>query len=133
MATKKTAAKPAARTAPESKVRMGKADCCAFWSIGLRLWWSVAWRTFFWISLPVMVLQIVIATLKNPQVPASLLGVVMMMVYGLPGMVHDMVMTAEFWFFIAVTLYSLVGGIFVYGYLAGKKRFLGLKIDVTRE
>jgi hypothetical protein len=131
----KTAAKPVAaeRSAPASRLKMGRDDCCRFWSIGLRLWWSFTWRNVLWFTLPVMVFQFILATLRNPEVPHGLWGLFLMMTLGAPRMLATLVWTPEFWFFIAVTAYTWLGALFVYAYLAGKKRFLGLKVDITRE
>lgn len=148
MAPKKTNKKPA--VAAKAKAMPAKAhdhdgDCCAAsdsccgslcdgsWRIATRLWWSVAWRTFLWVSLPVMLVQIAMAALANPAMPMGLLNFFLMMVMNAPRVLMAAVQTAEFWFFIAVTLYTLVGAIFVYKHLIGKGKFFGLKMSVERD
>jgi hypothetical protein len=149
MAPKKKTTKKAApaRMAPKAKVvesHVHEGDCCSSagacatnccegWGTATRLWWSVTWRTFLWISLPVMLLQLAMASLANPAMPSSLLSFILMMVMNAPRVLAAAVMTAEFWFFIAVTLYTLLGAIFVYGHLIAKGKFFGVKLSVERD
>lgn len=132
-------AAPARAKAPEAHAHMGDccategcSPCCGQWGVATRLWWSVAWRTFLWVSLPVMLVQLGMATLANPHAPMGLLSFFMMMLMNAPRILASAVQTAEFWFFIAVTLYTLVGAIFVYKHLIGKGKFFGLKVWVER-
>ena len=147
MATKKTTKKPAAKAAPARTAKAAEAhahmddccategcgSCCAGWGVATRLWWSVAWRTFLWVSLPIMLVQIGVAAMANPALPYNMMQFFMMMLMSTPRVLAAAIQTAEFWFFIAVTLYTLVGAIFVYGHLIRKGRFFGLKVCVERD
>lgn len=142
--TKKPAPKPAAKAAAKPMAHMHEGDCCATgdsccapgcggWGVAARLWWSVAWRTFVWVSLPVMLVQFGMAALMNPGMPFGFLNFAMMMVMNAPRALWFAMHGAEFWFFLAVTVYSLIGAIYVYGHLICKGKFLGIKLDVERD
>lgn len=102
-----------------------------FWGLGIRLWWSVTWRTVLFISLPVMLVQVIIATLKNPEVPTGLFSFLLMMLSGLPMIFGQLLTTPEFWFFIAVSAWTYIGGIFIFAHLIKKGRAGKLNIEVT--
>lgn len=79
-----------------------------------------------------MLVQFAMAWLQNPELAHNMVGFVMMMLAGTPAMMASMVVTPEFWFFIAVTAYSLLGAIYIYGYLACKGKFGGVELSLTR-
>lgn len=151
MAPKKTTKKAPARAAVKAKASPAKAaaeshahvgdccsadacgTCCGGWGVATRLWWSVAWRTFAWVSLPVMLLQVLMAEAVNPGVIRGMLNLFWMMSFSVPGMLGDALKNPGFWFFLAVTVYSVIGAIFVYSHLIRKGKFFGLSVCVDRD
>ena len=129
MASKAKSKSPAAVAEAES-------CCCAegtfCWGTAARFWWAVTWRTFMWISLPIMLVQFGLAWLQTPELAMGLMGMGMMFLTQIPTLVGHMVVSPEFWFFIAVTAYTIIGSMFVYGYLASKGTFGGVSITLTR-
>lgn len=100
-----------------------RSTCTSFWKKAVAAWWAVTWRTFLWVSVPMMAIQVAMTWLQHPDMGVGMLSVAMMIAYSIPGMVKHAVLTSQFWFFIAVTAYSLVGGIYVYGHVVKMGKF----------
>lgn len=100
----------------------GSGDCCngasGMWPVGLKLWWAVAWRTFVWITLPLLLVQFAMAYVQNPAILHQLYFTVLVMLGGATGAVGEMLVEPAFWFFVAVTVFSFLGKLYVYGRLA---------------
>ncbi|MFZ2587756.1 MAG: hypothetical protein WAZ18_06545 [Alphaproteobacteria bacterium] len=146
----KTKAKPAPKatvkavaakaSAPMVAAMASKAESCATtccgscngWGTATRLWWAVTWRTFAWVTLPLMLVQFGLAWLQTPELARGMFGFGMMMLAQLPSLMANLLVTPQFWFFVAVSAYSLLGAIYIYGYLARKGTFGGVSMTLTR-
>lgn len=140
----KTTSKVVAKAKASQAMLPESGDCCAGmsaccqggafsgWGAPARLWWAVTWRTFVWISLPLMLVQFAIQWLQAPDMAVGILTLGAMMLMQAPTALMSLAQTAEFWFFIAVTAYSILGAMYIYGYLAAKGRFGGVEMTLVR-
>ncbi|MCP5404829.1 MAG: hypothetical protein H6922_01190 [Pseudomonadaceae bacterium] len=95
-----------------------KGCCTGFWGTAVRLWWAVAWRTFFWVTLPMMAVQVGVMYLINPAIVHQIKFQLMMLSAGAGVALRELSADPAFWFMAAVTVYSFLGGIYVFGHVA---------------